>query len=350
MKLLVITQIVDETDSNLGFFHNWLKKIASKVDYLYVICLKEGNHSLPDNVTILSLGKEKSASRFEYIYRFYKYMWRYRREYDNVLVHMNPEYVALGGLLWKAWHKKVLLWYMHKSVDSKLRVAEKLVTKIFTASAESFRLPSKKVKIVGHGIDLTEFAARTKPLTGKISLVTVGRITRSKDLKTLIIGVVELKKIVNQPVLLEIAGAPITHDDEGYFKELQNVIEKFGVEKEIRFLGAVNHAELAQTYQRANIFLHSSQTGSMDKTVLEALANGRPVISSSDAYGALAVEGVVFTFKQGDSVDLAKTIENVYKSGIVDPEKLPNKQAIAYVSKNHNLDNLVSKIIEYFTV
>ena len=194
MKLLVITQIVDETDSNLGFFHNWLKKIASKVDHLYVICLKEGKHSLPGNVTILSLGKENTVSRFEYVCRFYKYIWRYRHEYDNVLVHMNPEYVVLGGLLWKVWHKKVLLWYLHKSVDFKLRVAEKLVTKIFTASAESFRLPSKKVKIVGHGIDLTEFTARTKPLSGKISLVTVGRTTRSKDLKTLIIGVAELKK------------------------------------------------------------------------------------------------------------------------------------------------------------
>lgn len=350
MKLLVITQIVDETDSNLGFFHNWLKKIASKVDHLYIICLKEGVHSLPNNVTVLSLGKEKNVSQFEYLWRFYGYIWRYRFDYDHVLVHMNPEYVVLAGWLWRRWNKKVLLWYMHKSVDLKLRIAEKFVTKIFTASPESFRLPSKKVQIVGHGIDLNEFATINKPQPGNISLCTVSRITRSKDLKTVIRGVAELKKISNVPVFLEIAGAPITLDDELYFTELKKLIIELALENSVKFLGGCNRTELAHVFGRNLIFVHSSQTGSMDKVVLEALANGRMVISSSEAYAELATEGVVFSFKQGDSMDLARMIEKVYKSGIVDPEKLPNKQAIDYVKKNHNLDNLIAKIIEYFKV
>ncbi len=350
MKLLVITQIVDETDSNLGFFHNWLKKIASNVDHLYIICLKEGAHSLPSNVTVLSLGKEKGVSRFEYLWRFYKYIWRYRRNYDNVLVHMNPEYVVLAGWLWRMWNKKVLLWYMHKSVDLKLRIAEKFVNKIFTASKESFRLPSKKVQVVGHGIDLTEFTLQTKPQSKIISLFNVSRITRSKDLITLIKGVAELKKIINVPVFLEVAGATITHDDELYFIELKKLIAELALENSVKFLGGLGRVELAEAFGRSLIFVHSSQTGSMDKVVLEALASGRLVISSSEAYSDLGSEGVLLTFTQGDSIGLAQTIEKVYKSGIVEPDKLPNQPAIDYVKKNHNLDNLIAKIIEYFTV
>ena len=350
MKLLVITQIVDETDSNLGFFHNWLQKMATKVDHLYVICLKEGRYSLPSNVTVLSLGKEKNVSRLQYLARFFKYIWQYRHKYDHVLVHMNPEYVVLAGWLWRMWHKKVLLWYMHKSVDLKLSIAEKFVTKIFTASPESFRLPSKKVQVVGHGIDLTEFDFLNKPQSEIISLVTVGRISRSKDLKTLIKGVAELKKIIHQTVFLEIAGVPITHDDDNYFLELKSLSKELGLEKEIKFLGALNRTELAKVLQKASIFLHASQTGSLDKVVLEALASGRPVITSSQSFPEALLPGVIFGFKEGNPIDLAETIEKVSKSGIVEPDKLPNEQAIVYVKKNHNLNNLIAKIIEYFTL
>ena len=57
MKLLVLTQVVDKNDTNLGLFHTWLERIASRVEHLTVICLKRGEYHLPENVTVLSLGK-----------------------------------------------------------------------------------------------------------------------------------------------------------------------------------------------------------------------------------------------------------------------------------------------------
>lgn len=351
MKLLVITQIVDAHDSNLGFFHNWLIKIAAQVDHVYIICLKEGKHSLPGNVTILSLGKEKRASRLQYLIRFYTYIFQYRYEYNHVLVHMNPEYVVLGGLLWRAWHKKVLLWYVHKSVNLKLRLAEKLVTKIFTTSIESFRLPSKKVQVVGHGIDIAEFIDQgIKPPANKITLFNVSRITRSKDLKTLVEGVAELKKIIDLPVFLEIAGAPITSDDERYFVELKHLISELGLENSIRFLGGLNRVELAAAFQRNQLFVHTSQTGSMDKVVLEALASGRLAVTSSQAYAGAVQAGLVFVFPEGNALKLAETLAKMYASGILEPENLSYQSGIEYVQNNHNLEHTVGKIIRYLTV
>ena len=158
MKLLVITQKVDEHDSNLGFFLVWLKTLATRFEDITVICLEAREYQLPDNVTVLSLGKEHRLSQWQYLRRLYTYIWQYRHDYDHVFVHMNPEYVILCGLLWRLWNKKILLWYTHKSVDIKLRIAEFLVTKIFTASKESFRLRSNKLQVMGHGIDVTLFA------------------------------------------------------------------------------------------------------------------------------------------------------------------------------------------------
>ena len=62
MRLLVVTQIVDTNDSNLGFFHAWLQRIAAQVDSMIVLCLKKGEYQLPANVTVLSLGKEQSPA------------------------------------------------------------------------------------------------------------------------------------------------------------------------------------------------------------------------------------------------------------------------------------------------
>ena len=54
--------------------------------------------------------------------------------------------------------KKTALWYSHKAVDLKLRIAEKLVDVIFTAAPESFTLKTQKKMVVGHGIDVDRYA------------------------------------------------------------------------------------------------------------------------------------------------------------------------------------------------
>lgn len=84
----------------------------------------------------------------------------------------------------------------------------------------------------------------------------------------------------------------------------------------------------------------------MDKVVLEALASGRIVVTSSGAYHHLDGTGFVFWFPPGDSQELANTIEKIYKAGIL----VPNQKAIEYVRKNHNLDTLIGKIMVYFSV
>ena len=123
MKLLITTQAVDLDDPVLGFFHRWLVEFSKHCESIHVICLKEGRHELPANVFVHSLGKESGASRLRYVARFYRYIWKYKNEYDTVFVHMNPEYIVLGGLLWRIGGKRIGLWYVHKSVSVRLRIA-----------------------------------------------------------------------------------------------------------------------------------------------------------------------------------------------------------------------------------
>ena len=154
MKLLIITQKVNREDSVLGFFHSWIREFATHFEKVTVICLEKGTYDLPQNVAVLSLGKEgqrskvkgqRIISRMEYSFRFLRYILGKRKEYDVVFVHMNPEYVVLGGLLWRALGKRIGLWYVHRQTNLKLTIAGRLAQVIFSTTPEAFRLKSNKV-------------------------------------------------------------------------------------------------------------------------------------------------------------------------------------------------------------
>ena len=92
---------------------------------------------------------------------------------------MNPEYIVAAGVLWKILHKRIALWYTHKSVNLKLRIAAALANVVFTASKESFRLPTKKLRVVGHGID-TDFFFPDPAIKRGDWFLSAGRLMKSK--------------------------------------------------------------------------------------------------------------------------------------------------------------------------
>ena len=192
-RLLIVTQAIDTEDPVLGFFVRWVEEFAKHAEHIEVICLKFGRSDLPKNVRVHSLGKEKGVSRVRYVLNFYKYIWRLRHDYDTVFVHMNQEYVVLGGPLWRALGKHIGLWYVHRSVNLKLRVASFFAQDIFTTTPEGFRLATPKLHVVGHGIDTVAFAAPSRPLHERLRLVSIGRITPIKNLDTLIEAVALLR-------------------------------------------------------------------------------------------------------------------------------------------------------------
>lgn len=344
MKLLLITQTVDRNDHNLGFFHTWIKKIAGQVEKLTVVCLRKGDYDLPSNVTVLSLDKEDHVSRLVYMFRFYRYIVSERKNYDHIFVHMNPEYVILGGLFWRLSKKKILLWYTHKAVNFRLRLAEKFATKIFTASAGSFRLPSEKTEVVGHGIDVDFFSNALHTQERKsLRFICVGRISPVKDLETVILAFHKMTKGPHElPVTLDIIGEPITPADREYKKVLEELIRKCNLSDTVHFVGGSAYAEMAKEYARSNMLIHTSRTGSVDKVVLEALASGLHVLTSSEAYGALG--DMVQRFPANSPEALSAALEKSLSAGIL----TRNQKAFEFVKNRFALDQVVDRIVAYF--
>ena len=348
MKLLVLTQKVDMNDPVLGFFHGWLLEFAKHCEQVIVICLSKGEYDLPKNVKILSLGKKdfplptfyfQLFQKIKYALNFWKHIWRERNNYDAVFVHMNPEYVILGALPWKLFGKKIALWYTHKSVDLKLRLAEKFADVIFTASRESFRLKSNKVIVTGHGIDTLEFWPTKEKRKNGLKIITIGRISPTKDYETLIDAVQTVSRQISG-VSLDIVGDVGTPEQRNYLLRLKKSVNEKGLDSIIKFVGPIPHNKIFSVLQQADLFINLSHTGSLDKAVLEAMSCGTPVLTSNEAFsGMIAKYGLIFEKK--NTHDLANKIEGVFSGKIkIEPQTLRQ-----IVVENHNLSSLIKNII-----
>lgn len=320
MKLLICTQAVDKNDPILGFFHRWIEEFAKHCEQVTVICLREGEHELPKNVTVCSLGKitnQKSNIKHRLIraFRFWKLIFGLQGEYDAVFVHMNPEYVVLGGVWWRLWGKRIGLWYVHKSVDLKLRMAEEFADVIFTASLESFRLPSKKVQVVGHGID-TDFFSSDASVERTQTLLSVGRLDKTKRHDFAI----RAAALAHRE--LRIAG-------DGAERDHLEVLAR-EVNANVTFLGGVTQEQLRDEYRKAAFLIHASETGSMDKVTLEALACDLAVITTSNVYLQFPVHTVSAT-------------PEAIAEALTSPRESSDRVRI--IREQHSLQSLIPKIV-----
>ncbi|MDP3784938.1 MAG: glycosyltransferase family 4 protein [bacterium] len=340
MKLLVVTQKVDLADQNLGFFHRWLEKLARGAD-LFVIANYVGNYNLPQNVKVYSLGKERGTGRFLRFFRYHRLLLKLLPHSDGIFFHMCPEYVLAASPLNLIFMKKSILWYTHREVSWKLRLAAKLVDKIFTASKGSFRLPSKKVVITGQGIDLEHFKLQAPSAAGDtLKLLSVSRISLSKDLMFLVEALALLQdQNIGKKVRLDIVGAPITKSDFIYETKLKELINRKGLSERIAFLGPKLYSEMSAVYAEHDLLLHSSETGSIDKVVIEAMATGLPVITSSEAFYDILPEKYLLKNKRPEEL-AQKIIANR------DAPRDPSLREL--VAKNHNLQNLITLILNAF--
>lgn len=348
MRLLILTQAVDENNPILGFFVSWIKEFAKHCELVTVICLHQGTYNLPTNVKVLSLGKENGESRIKYIYRFYKYIWQEKNNYEAVFVHMNPVYVLLGGICWKILGKIIGLWYVHRQVGLKLRLSEKIVDFVFTASEESNGLRSKKVKVLSHGIELGQFCPMPKN-DDFFNIIYVGRISPIKNQFLLIEALVEIaKKKELDRLKVKLIGGPISDVDKKFEQEIKNFIEQNGLDKNVDFIGFVPNNKIIDYYHNADLSINLCPTGGLDKTVLESILCGVPAIVLNKTFvkefGEYSDDLIL------DSDDSKELAERIFKMMEINREKKEKmiKDLVCAVKEKHNLEKLILKILSAF--
>lgn len=335
-NILIITQAVNKNNLVLGFFHRWIEEFAKKFDFVTVICLEKGNYNLPNNVMVLSLGKEQGRSHLKYLSRFYKYIWQERKNYDVVFVHMNQEYVLLGGLFWKILGKNINLWRNHPKGGFLTRLAVYLSDKVYCTSRSSFTARFNKTIIMPVGIDTQFFQPNYTIEKFKDSILCLGRIAPVKNLD-IIIDALGILIERGRHFFFSFYGDCLPKDMK-YFDLLKKKVIDFGLSDMVNFMKGVPNYETPNIYNKYEIFINITDSGSFDKTILEAMSCGLTVVTSNcELKNQLGEE---YFIAEIDSQCVADKLDDILNSNIKKIDMREN------VIKDHSIDNLVSKFRE----
>lgn len=341
-KILMITRKIDSDDALAGFAYNWVKKIGEDLDELHVMSWQPGDDSgLPGNIKVFFLPSDKIAK----IFALQKLLFRILPKVDGVFCHMNPEYTILAGPLAKIFRKKIVSWYTHRAVTWRRRLMEIFADKILTASPESFREPKypDKVRVIGHGIDTELFDTLNRGKSDDLfKIISIGRISPTKDYETIIKAIDDIN---DKKISLTIIGDVILTIQKQYLDSLKLMVETMNLTGQVEFVGWVANKDTVGYYQKADLFINMSGTGSLDKAVLEAMACECLVLTSNEAFkNILPAELIV---EKNNPQMLAEKIKWLMALPEEEKAKL-RRQLRDEVVKNHNLDNLVKKIISSF--
>ena len=405
MRVLLITQEIDENSALLGVTLTWIRHLAPKVDHVAVLALSVGAANLPANVSLYSMGKERSANKLFLLRNFYRHLWCLlrRREVDVVFVHMVPRYVILAAPLARLFRVPIVLWNAHGTVSRYLRIAHNLVAAVVTASPESFRINSPKRIVTGHGIDADYFTAAEKEPTatadgrrlqtcatdaatqsrrlqtcatdaatqsrrlqtcatgaategdvalasaGTKVLLTVGRLSRSKDYGTIIQALDLLRsRSPDLDVCLRIIGTPFYADDRAYLTELEGLVREFALEAQVTFVGKVPNRLMVDEYRRCDVLINASHTGSIDKVVLEAMACEKPALTCNESFApVLANHEGMLMFAPSSPAELAERLTSVLALDESHRREL-GRALRQIVVDDHSVAGLTDRFVEVF--
>jgi glycosyltransferase involved in cell wall biosynthesis len=292
--LLVVNYVLDEDDPVLAWQLRVVCELAARVEQVTVLTERRGRADLPDNVRVLQLPHRP--------YRVPRRLgggWlaapRVLRELradapDACFVHMAAEWLYRLGWVLRRLHVPVVLWYAHGTVTRRLRLAVAYADLVVTSTPEGFRLDTPKKRVIGQGIDVERFRRPGHSTDGNVVL-SVGRLSRRKRVELVVDALAAAMRLAPERRLrLRLVGPPITKGDEEYGRELRRRAERLGIAKSVEWVGFVPHELLAEQYRDVFLHLNLSETGSMDKTVMEALAAGTPVLTSNPAFRSVLSE------------------------------------------------------------
>ena len=342
MKLLVVTQALDLDDPLLSAYHDWVGALAHEAESIEAVCLKEGRHALPSNVTVHSLGKEKGErSSIQYALSFLGLAWRLRGSYDSVFVHMNEEYVLIGGPVWKLLGKRVYMWRNHYDGSWLTDIAAFWCANVFCTSKRSYTAKYTKTLFMPVGVNTERFSAVGNETRVAGSILFFSRIAPSKRVE-LFIDALALLKEKGIAFTARIVGTAPPEFEE-YAAMLAERVASNGLSNCVTFAPGVPNPETPAIFRSSELYVNCSPSGMLDKIIFEAAASGCLVISESEDMSAFGFSDV--TYESGSAVSLAEKIE--YLLLVDESEKQTLRARLLNLAQENSLKGLAQKLTNH---
>jgi glycosyltransferase involved in cell wall biosynthesis len=346
MRLLLFNLVTDADDPIFGFTTRWICALAKRVEFLHVITMRMGRVDVPGNVRVYSVGKEKGYSEPRRAIEFYRVLFRILREdrIDACFSHMITIFTILAAPVLRPRSVPVVTWYAHRQVTPTLKLAHHFSDRVISSDETSYPYDRSKLTVVGQGIDTELFSPGNAPIDNPPLLLSVGRISPIKGL-TMLLEAIHLLRQHGHTLHCALVGSSPDQCD-AYAEEVRHKVQALNLENSVQFVGPIAHHQLTQWYRRAFAHVNCSPSDhSLDKAALEAMACGKPSLSSTlgfrETMGKWADRLV---FQHGNPEDLGKKIEGLLR--LTDA----GRQAIGVslresVVKGHDLEQLADRVV-----
>jgi glycosyltransferase involved in cell wall biosynthesis len=233
---------------------------------------------------------------------------------------MVPLYAVIAAPLVRPRRIPLALWYTHWKAHAVVRAAEKVCTHILSVDRRSFPLPSRKVRGIGHGIDVGEFACSERP-DGPLRALVLGRYSPAKGLET-ILQAAELAEV-----------AVDAHGSDATFEEYKRSLEPRFPTAEPG--GPVPRAQLPGLFAQHHVLVNNMRSGAPDKVVYEAAASCLPVLASNPVFDDLLPDEL--RFARDDVAGLAEQLRTL------DLRRRPELREI--VIRRHSVEHWADELI-----
>lgn len=309
-KILLLSEIFPPVHGGSG---RWFSEIYGRFPRGSV-CFLVGNHPeerayddrSPHIIFRANLSSREWGIRSVEGLKFYFRVWRQARriirQQEVTHVHCGrclPE--GLVALMLRLSDRIPYTCYVHGEDVETTRTSRELTwltrqvmkyaDEIICNSENSYRilrdkwdLPAGKLKVMTPGVDIDRFipdpnSHRPEKWTGKLVVLTVGRLQKRKGQDMMIRALPELKSQYRNIHYTIVGGGEER-------QSLESLAEELGVDAQVEFYGEPDDIELVQLYRHCDVFaLPNRRVGNDDEgfgmVLLEAQACGRPVLAGA---------------------------------------------------------------------
>jgi glycosyltransferase involved in cell wall biosynthesis len=337
-KVVFITQQVDPRHPALAATVPKIAALSALVDEVVVLADGAVPGVLPQNCRVHTFRAGSRALRGA---RFETALMRELPGLRGgaVVAHMCPIYAVLAAPLVRPLRVPVVLWFTHWRASDLLKAAERLSTAVTSVDARSFPLPSRKLRAIGHGIDLEEFPCAPPREGNGTRLLALGRYSTAKGLDVAVAAV----PLAGDDVQLHVHGPALSDDERAHRAELEQVVAELGLDGRVTIGDPIPRSEVPGLLAQHDALVNNMRAGAPDKVVYEAAAACLPVLASNPIFDELLAPEQRFT--RWDPGSLAERVRTL--AGMTREERATLGHGLReHVAERHSVQTWARGILD----
>jgi glycosyltransferase involved in cell wall biosynthesis len=281
-KLVFITQQVDPGHPALAATVPKIRALAEVMDEVVVLADGAVPGVLPANCRVRTFRAPHQTLRGA------RFEAALARELPGlrggaVVAHMCPIYAVLAAPLVRPLRVPLVLWFTHWRPSRLLEAAERASTAVASVDERSFPFPSRKLRAIGHGIDLDDFPCSPPRAGDGLRLLSLGRYSTAKGLDVAVAAV----PLAGEDVELHAYGPAPSDEERVHRTELEQLVTELGVDGRVTIGDPVPRSEIPALFASHDALVNNMRAGAPDKVVYEAGAACLPVLASNPIFDEL---------------------------------------------------------------